>query len=292
MEKDKESGLGALLNYEDALQKGQQPDTPVRKRPDAAVQEQSDMPEKSPVTGLRATLQKMFPLLPTVDERIRFHGWIRKLVTRKSCSSDESYLATAAAIIIFRVNVGIGFLLLSFFMYLAAHGLNADPYLAALFPNPAEPMRHYGIVGLYAHYYVVITRYPVIFVGVACFVLFLIHVKRGDEMPFKGGALIIKENRTTANMIKVFFAGTFVLGLGSLMAEYWYMTLSLVTSFIPIVDLQHLDMVGMLFWGIVVFCLGIVFQMVGSVLVCMGLMEMWIAFFRYDKAYDERRQLQ
>ena len=116
--------------------------------------------------GLREKLQKMFPLLPTVDERVKFLGWAGKMPgTAKSCEDDSGYLMLVAGLVIFRIALLFGISLFAYFMYLAWHGLNPDLYLAALFPSPNDPMRDYGMVGLYAYYYMLIMKSSVLFVG-------------------------------------------------------------------------------------------------------------------------------
>lgn len=177
--------MDAFLNYEDALQKGQQPDPLVRWQAEDVFQQQSDMAEKSPETGLRATLQKMFPLLPAkTGQRENYLGRIGTYTRAEKDYNGrpEAYITSLMLTTVLRVGILVGGVLLLAFSYLSIKGVDIGPYMAsALLKNhnfywPFDHIfDHMGLVGLYALIFSKAMYYAALIIILFCYFLIWIY---------------------------------------------------------------------------------------------------------------------
>ena len=240
---------------------------------------------------IRDYLKRVFALSPTEEERLRFLGPIGRwfLKGSKGISSDERYLVMLALITMYRASLPFGILLLVFFNYLAAKGLDANAYTAVLFSTDPY-MKSVGIVGLYFYYYAQVMGLSVLTIACMCFALFLIHVKRGETFPLRADPVLkFKEKRTFKNLTKTFVldvVGGIICYYGFVKGVYGIAYLSLIEGF-----LHNLSPAGILLWEIVSGALGILCQSFGAAMLYAASMFGWSIIFRYDKAYDELQKI-
>ncbi len=267
MKKDKESGLGVFLEQEDALH----PQKPVESmEPLLEADDQG--------TGLRATLKRMFPLLPTVNARLKF---LRVLpgTNYDNVAGADRYLTNVAVVATGCVGILTGAPLLAYFVFLAYKGLDASIYIKALYD---KILWQTGTVGLYAYYYERIMEPVSLTIAFLCFVLFLIHVKKGEGTFIKEHPFFRREKDLTfINFVKAFSLQVFCGGMGCLLVMMW--NLGYLTLLKDYLFMHDPGPAGVLLYGAIICFLGVVSQFSGALLLYGAGMGAWSIIFRYDR---------
>ncbi len=269
MKRDGKSGLGAFLEHEDAMQPQQPADG---QRLDTFDQD----------TGVRATLKRIFPLSSTGAERRRFLGLMgRKSVGDEYFTYAEGYIGRLSIVATYRTSLPLAVLFMIFFAYLSYKGVDVSAYLSGIYAS-STGVQTTGISGLYAYYYAHIMYAPCMFIALACFTLFLIHVKKGEVVWMNRMPLIRDiQDRSFVNMTKTFLLECVVGGMGYIAVKTWYLGLmDLMYNFLP---LYNLGFIGVLLSGVVICLLGCAVQAAGVVAIYTALISTWSILFRYDR---------
>ncbi len=239
---------------------------------------------------IREYLKKMFPLLPTVEERREFIGPLGRWFDAKNklCPYNDFYPSMIAVSVVYRISAIIGALLLVMCFFLSVKGIDVDHYTAAVFSD--KFLRASGMTGLYVYYYCRIMT-PVIFSVVAmCFCLFLIHVKRGQLDPLRNSSRFrLKEDRTFKKKSILLFntalAGAIVCWVAPI-AHLAYLSLADEVGLI-----KNMAGLSIIWWSFSYIAIGFCYVSFALLLYASAVLS-WAVIFRYDVAYERAQMAQ
>ena len=161
---------------------------------------------------IREFLRKAFPISKTQEERRKTVGWCMRSFLDKNrtlSASTERYLALLATATIFRISLLVGGVLLAFFTCLSFKGFDPTPYVHAFYPHDRTLVAQSGIGGLYLYYYTKIMEPVVYLVASVCFILFLVHFRKGEVDVFRKAPDWFKNDRTPQNLRRLFVRVSF-----------------------------------------------------------------------------------
>ena len=185
---------------------------------------------------IREFLRKAFPISKTQKERREIIGWVGRHidVNYQASRTPARYLGLLAMAITYRVSTLVGGALLIFFTYLSFKGINPTPYVHAIYPPDHTLLPQSGIGGLYLYYYAKI-MVPVIYTIVGgCFLLFLIHVKKGEYNIFEASTTLrYKEGRTFKNKLNITISFIIVLIAAEISVVIPHISFLAILAWIP-----------------------------------------------------------